>query len=90
MKIKYNINKDNFSIKDLSPTEFAVINALMSHVRLGSGTEASKAAFDFNSGVENGNIEQYLPDVSVFAEPSEEYENVDFTITNPTLNVYVD
>jgi hypothetical protein len=97
MKIKYNSAKTTFSIKGITATEFAVINALMSHVRLGMCDAGSDIAFDFCEQVEgldladdNGCTELVLPEVTLIAEPMESYDNMTVILQDPTLEVYVD
>lgn len=97
MKIKYNSAKATFSIKSITAIEFAVINALMSHVRLGIGDTGSEIAFNFCEQVdqldlsdENGMTELVLEDVTVHAEPSDSDQFTTVILENPTLEVYVD
>jgi hypothetical protein len=97
MKIKYNFNKDTFSINKLTPTEFAVINALMSHVRLGMEDTGSSVAFEFCSQVdtldmsdETGMVEGVIPDVTIIAEPCDSDDNTTVMLQDPILEVYVD
>jgi hypothetical protein len=88
MKINYNLDKDTFSIKNIEPHEFAVINALMSHVRLGIEAAGSDVAFDFRDQVDS--LEVGIPETTVLAEPSESNDNLTVIIQSPTLEVYVD
>lgn len=90
MKIKFNSAKDTFSIKNLTPTEFAVINSFMSHVRLGMCDTGSDVAFDFVNQVEQLGMEATLPEVTLIAEPMESYDNMTIILQDPTLEVYVD
>lgn len=87
MKIKYNEDKDTYAVKGLTPYELAVINTLLSHVRLGQG-EASEVAFDFTSEFDELDFNTF-PSVTVIASPSEELDGVTVILDSPVLDVYV-
>jgi len=64
MKIKVNQEKQTVSLKGLTPVQFALIEQLLAHVRLGDGTYASEAAFEILTAIEEcdelGGIEKSI------------------------------
>lgn len=93
MKIKVNLDNETVSIKGITPLEFGVFEALMSHVRMGAG-DASDTAFTFFEAVEKSadSLDVLdVPSVSVSAMESDgAHENISVTINEPTIEVYVD
>ena len=92
MKIKYNENKNTVSIKNMTSMQFAVLNKLMSHVRLGQGLYdggASDAVFEFLEAIESMPEALNLPDISLASTTSEKVEGVCIILEEPTLEVYV-
>ena len=95
MKIKVNLSKNTISIKNLSTVEFAVIEGLLSHVRLGQMYDggASDVPFQFYEAMELAAEEleaMTLPVVSVCTMPSEEVESVSILISDPVIEVYAE
>jgi hypothetical protein len=62
----------------------------MSHVRLGMCDAGSDIAFDFVEQVEGLELDEFLPEVTLIAEPMEAYDNMTVILQDPTLEVYVD
>ena len=95
MKIKVNLDKDTVSIKGMTPLQFAVIETIMSHVRLGQSPYdggASDAVYDFLNAVAEAQEqldEMVLPEIDFCAAPSEEIEGTCVMLDSPTLEVYV-
>lgn len=95
MKIKVNTEKETISIKGLTPVEFSVIEALLSHVRMGQTEDggASEVPFTFFNEVERNADELEaldIPEVGLSATVSEsDTGSVDATIPDPTLEVVV-
>ena len=95
MKIKVNLIRETISIKGLTATQFAVINELLNHVRLGQSYDggASQVPFDFSEACDEV-LEELeamgLPVVSVSAVPSDENESVCVILCDPTLELHVE
>jgi hypothetical protein len=87
MKIKVNLEKETVSIKGLTPVQFGLIEALLSHVRLGDGTEASEAAFEILSAIEDADDLDFFEhvEVSVGATTDGHVEGLDLYLDGPTL-----
>lgn len=96
MKIKVNQIRETVSIKGLTPFEFAVINELLNHVRLGQEDfdgGASKVPFDFSvacDAVLEELAELDLPNIAVIAVPSDENDSVSVVLDSPTIEVYAE
>jgi hypothetical protein len=87
MEIKTN-KVGNFTIKDITAEQLTVLFRVMEHVRLGQG-EASEAAFEFLQAVEaHDDAYGAIDDLTVSATVSDDIEDLDLHITNPTLEVY--
>ena len=87
MKIKYNEDKDTYTVKGLTTFELSVINTLLSHVRLGQG-EASDVAFNFTEAFDQLEFNTF-PDVVVYANPAEELDTSTVLLESPVLDIYV-
>ena len=87
MKIKVNLEKETVSIKGLTPAQFALIETLLSHVRLGDGTEASEAAFDILNALDACEDLEFIEpiEMSLGATTDGHIEGVDLWLDSPTL-----
>ena len=89
MKVKVNQEKETVSIKGLTPMQFALIETLLLHVRLGDCTEASEAAFEILMAIEQAdNIDTIDKiDISVDATTNRQIEGLELYLDAPTLVV---
>lgn len=87
MKVKANIENQTVSIKGMTPVQAALIEQLLSHVRLGDNTEVSDAAYELLSAFERcddlGLIKSV--DIQLCATTDDQYEDVSVWLTSPTL-----
>lgn len=84
MKIKFNTDKQTFSLKGLTPMQYSLIIALLERVRLGGGA-ASKAAFGILSAEEKYPVQSESSQI----ELSVTSENDDVYLDNFCIETYV-
>jgi hypothetical protein len=86
MKIKVNVEKQTVSLKGLTPMQFGLIEQLLMQVCLGTGTEASEAAFEVLEAIECCEELEFIEptDIQIIAT-TEEAEGVTIEIDDPTL-----
>lgn len=87
MKIKVNLDKETVSLKGLTPMQFSLIEQLLSHVRLGDGTEASEAAFELLNAIEAAEDLDFIEkiEISIGATTDGHVEGLDLWMDSPTL-----
>jgi hypothetical protein len=87
MKIKVNLENETVSIKGLTPVQFALIETLVSHVRLGDGTEASDAAFKILKAIEQEEDLDFIEkvEISLGATTDDLVECLELWLDGPTL-----
>jgi len=84
IKIKYNADKDTYSIKNLSSEHMDVIHTLLFHTRLGNATDATVAASDLAEAMEQYSTES----TDLILEAECEGCACNCRIDSPTLNLY--
>ena len=85
IKIKYNVNKNSWTIKGLTDDNMEVLHALLFHVRLGDSTDGSLIATDLALAFEQYSSES--PEFTITAE-CETCDSCKCEIESPTLNLY--
>jgi hypothetical protein len=87
MKIKVNLEKETVSIKGLTPVQFALIETLLSHVRLGDYTDASDAAFEILNAIEKEEDLDFIEkvEISLGATTDGHVDGLDLWLDGPTL-----
>lgn len=87
MKVKANIENQTVSIKGMTPVQAALIEQLLSHVRLGDDTEASGAAFELLNAFEQCEDLDAIEsvDIQLCATTDDQYDDVSVWLTSPTL-----
>jgi len=87
MKIKVNLEKETISIKGLTPLQFSLIEALLSHVRLGDSTNASEAAFEILNAIEQAEDLDFIEqvEIDIGATTDGQIDGLELWMTTPTL-----
>lgn len=87
MKIKVNEDTNTVSIKGLTSIQFGLIEALLSHVRLGDGTAASEAAFEMLNAFEQcedlDDIDRVSIDIGATTDGNA--DDIELWLNSPTL-----
>ncbi len=87
MKVKVKVEEQLVTLKNLTAVQFALIEQLLAHVRLGDCTRASNAAFEMLNAFDECDDLEFLemPEIEVNATTDGQVDGLDMWMESPTL-----